>query len=182
MHGEVLNNEEIEVSNVVGYIDNKAENTIVIGAHFDHLGFGGFYPFQPNKGDIHNGADDNASGVSILLQLADILKSEKLNNNNILIISFTGEEKGLWGSSYCTNNPTVDLTKINCMINLDMLGRLDSVNTLAVYGVGTTEIFPKILDEVNSYNIKYIKKESGLDPSDHTSFYNKGIPVLHSEY
>ena len=130
-------------NNVMGYIDNNAETTIVIGAHYDHLGYGGEGSLHREKEKaIHNGADDNASGVAVLLNLADRLKvknskAEIKDNNNYLFIAFSGEEMGLLGSNYFSKNPTIDAQSINYMINMDMVGRMKADSTLAVYGVGT---------------------------------------------
>ncbi len=165
-------------TNVIGYIDNKADHTIIIGAHYDHLGYGAEGSlFRGEKKEIHNGADDNASGVAVLLNLAQKLKS-KNTNNNYLFITFSGEEMGLLGSNYYTKNPTTSNDKANFMINMDMVGRLKADSTLAVYGVGTSPIFKQTLKAHNN-RFKLVQKESGVGPSDHTSFYNVDIPVLH---
>lgn len=165
-------------TNVLGFIDNKADNTVIIGAHYDHLGYGAEGSlFRGKKKEIHNGADDNASGVAVLLNLAQKLKA-KNTNNNYLFITFSGEEMGLLGSNYYTKNPTIDNKKANYMINMDMVGRLKADSTLAVYGVGTSPIFKQTLQAHNN-RFKLVQKESGVGPSDHTSFYNSDIPVLH---
>ncbi|WCO01702.1 M28 family peptidase [Psychroserpens ponticola] len=165
-------------TNVIAFLNNKAENTIIIGAHYDHLGYGAEGSlFRGESQEIHNGADDNASGVAVLLNLAMTLK-EKNTGNNYLFMAFSGEEMGLLGSNYFTKNPTIDLSKANYMINMDMVGRLKQDSTLAVYGVGTSPILKHVVKANNSkFNI--IEKESGVGPSDHTSFYNSDIPVLH---
>jgi len=163
--------------NVIGYIDNKAENTVVIGAHYDHLGFGGEGSLYREGKAIHNGADDNASGVAVLLNIADKL-SVSNKNNNYLFIAFSGEEKGLLGSNYFVKNPTIDTKKVSYMINMDMVGRLNEEHTVAVHGVGTSPIFKQtILAHKDSLTIA--EHESGIGPSDHTSFYLADIPVLH---
>ncbi|MFC3879696.1 M28 family peptidase [Algoriphagus namhaensis] len=164
--------------NVVGFIDNKSENTIVIGAHFDHLGMGGQGSLHRGDSAIHNGADDNASGTAALLALAKILKFEK-HNSNFLFIAFSGEENGLWGSNYFVKNPTIDLETVNYMINMDMVGRLNEEKTLAINGVGTSPSFVPALDMVNADSLKLVTSESGVGPSDHTSFYLQDLPVLH---
>ena len=164
-------------TNVIGYIDNNAENTIIIGAHYDHLGYGAEGSLYRGEQAIHNGADDNASGVAVLLNLAQKLSTTN-TNNNYLFIAFSGEEMGLLGSNYFVKNPTIDTKKANYMINMDMVGRLKADSTLAVYGVGTSPILKQTLNANNS-NFKLIQKESGVGPSDHTSFYNADIPVLH---
>lgn len=163
--------------NVIGFIDNKSINTIVVGAHYDHLGFGGEGSlYKSDSLKIHNGADDNASGVSLMLDLAAKLKDN--NNNNYMFIAFSGEELGLLGSNFFVKNPTIDIKSINYMINMDMVGRLNNENTLAVYGLGTSPIFKQTIKS-NNKNFKIIENESGVGPSDHTSFYLNDIPVLH---
>jgi len=163
--------------NIVGYLDNKASQTVIIGAHYDHLGYGAEGSLHRGDTAIHNGADDNASGVAILLNLANRLK-DTLQQNNYLFISFSGEEMGLLGSNYFVKNATIDSSAMNYMINMDMVGRLKKDSTLAVYGVGTSPIFKQTLKAHNE-KFKLIEKESGVGPSDHTSFYLNNIPVLH---
>uniref|UniRef100_UPI004047A338 M28 family peptidase n=1 Tax=Algoriphagus sp. TaxID=1872435 RepID=UPI004047A338 len=164
--------------NVIGYLDKKAEKTIVIGAHFDHLGMGGQGSLHRGDSAIHNGADDNASGTAALLALAKIFQSESLKSN-ILFIAFSGEENGLWGSNYFVKNSTLDLKLVNYMINMDMVGRLNPEKSLAIHGVGTSPSFPSILDPINPDSLKLVPSESGVGPSDHTSFYLQDLPVLH---
>ncbi len=164
-------------TNVIGFLNNNAENTIVIGAHYDHLGYGAEGSLHRGEKAIHNGADDNASGVAVMLNLAQKLKG-KNTNNNYLFMAFSGEEMGLLGSNYFVKNPTIDTKKVNYMINMDMVGRLKADSTLAVYGVGTSPILKQTLKAHNE-SFKLIQKESGIGPSDHTSFYNADIPVLH---
>lgn len=168
--------------NVVGFIDNGANNTVILGAHFDHLGYGedGNSMMRTGEKLIHNGADDNASGTAALLELSRILKSSKAKNNNYLFIAFSGEELGLYGSKYFTEHPTIDLTRANYMINMDMVGRLsDSTKTVAVGGFGTSPTWSKVIvanDKKRAFNVKI--DSTGTGPSDHTSFYRKDIPVL----
>ena len=164
--------------NVLAFLDKKADKTIVIGAHFDHLGMGGQGSLHRGDSAIHNGADDNASGTAALLALAKIFKYETLKSN-ILFIAFSGEENGLWGSNYFVKNPTVDLKTVNYMINMDMVGRLNPEKSLAVHGVGTSPSFPPVLDPINADSLKLVPSESGVGPSDHTSFYLQDLPVLH---
>ncbi|TBN03982.1 M28 family peptidase [Hyunsoonleella flava] len=164
-------------TNVIGFLNNNAENTIVIGAHYDHLGYGAEGSLHRGEKAIHNGADDNASGIAVMLNLAEKLKG-KNTNNNYLFMAFSGEEMGLLGSNYFVKNPTIDTKKVNYMINMDMVGRLKADSTLAVYGVGTSPILKQTLKAHNE-SFKLIQKESGIGPSDHTSFYNADIPVLH---
>lgn len=164
--------------NVIALIDNPGDQLVIIGAHYDHLGYGGFSSLHRGDSAIHNGADDNASGVAAVLALATKL-SEMKTQHDVLLIAFSGEEKGLWGSNYFVKNPTVDLEKVNFMINMDMIGRLDSAKGIAIHGTGTTSNWPNIIDKANTEGLKVIMKESGVGPSDHTSFYLQDIPVLH---
>ncbi len=181
-HGEVAYTENSQDStitgtNVLGYIDNQAENTIIIGAHYDHLGYGGEGSLYKGEKAIHNGADDNASGVAVMLDLAGKLKGVN-TSNNYLFMAFSGEEMGLLGSNYFAKNPTIDSKAVSYMINMDMVGRLKQDSTLAVYGTGTSPIFKQVLSSHND-KFKLIENESGVGPSDHTSFYLIDIPVLH---
>jgi len=164
--------------NVAGLIDNGGEYTIVIGAHFDHLGYGSEGSLFRGEPTIHNGADDNASGTAAVIQLAKILKVKK-SNYNFLFLAFSGEENGLWGSNYFSKNSTVDLADVNYMINMDMVGRMNDEKTLAINGVGTSPSWNMSLDVANSDSLKLVKSESGVGPSDHTSFYLQDLPVLH---
>ena len=166
-------------TNVIGYLDQGGEKTVVIGAHFDHLGFGGEGSlYRDSIPAIHNGADDNASGVALLLYLAERLKTESAQTN-YLFIGFSGEEKGLLGSNYFVKNPTIDLSSVNLMVNMDMVGRLNEENTLAVHGVGTSPKFKQLLFANNNFDLTIAEHESGVGPSDHTSFYLMDLPVLH---
>lgn len=170
--------------NVIGFIDNKAKTTIVIGAHYDHLGFGGEGSLHRGEEKaIHNGADDNASGVAVMLNLASRLRikneqAEIKDENNYLFMAFSGEEMGLLGSNYFSKNPTIEAESINYMINMDMVGRMKADSTLAVYGTGTSPMFKQTLKS-NNDKFKLVENESGVGPSDHTSFYLIDIPVLH---
>ncbi len=167
-------------TNVMGYIDNKAAKTVVIGAHYDHLGTGGDGSlYREDETSIHNGADDNASGIAILLALAKTLKGEQSSNSNYLFIAFSGEEIGLLGSNYFVKNPTIDTQKVSYMINMDMVGRLNEENVLAVHGVGTSPRFKQVLFANNDQGLSISEFNSGVGPSDHTSFYLADIPVLH---
>lgn len=167
--------------NVVGYIDNGAATTVVLGAHFDHLGYGEDGNSRNTTADhaIHNGADDNASGTAALIELARILKQSRAKNNNYLFIAFSGEELGLFGSKYYVENPTIDLKKVDYMINMDMVGRLnDSTKVLTLGGIGTSPTWGEAIKTTNSQNFIFKYDSSGTGPSDHTSFYRKDIPVL----
>lgn len=168
-------------NNVVGYIDNGAETTVVLGAHYDHLGYGEDNNSMLRTGEklIHNGADDNASGTAALIELARMLKSSKLKKNNYLFIAFSGEELGLYGSKYFVENPTINIANINYMINMDMVGRMnDSSRTVTIGGYGTSPQWANVIvnKKKGAFNIRI--DSSGTGPSDHTSFYRKDIPVL----
>lgn len=166
--------------NVAGYINNGAAKTVILGAHYDHLGYGEDRNslFTGTTPQIHNGADDNASGTAALIEAAKMLKASKFKNSNYVLIAFSGEELGLYGSKYFTEHPTVDLTTVNYMINMDMVGRLsDSTRGLTIGGYGTSPAWGQLLTAKDKYfTIKFDSAGSG--PSDHTSFYRKDIPVL----
>jgi aminopeptidase YwaD len=172
--------------NVIGYIDNKAPNTVILGAHYDHLGLGedGNSREVEKKFQIHNGADDNASGTAALIELARLLNHSKAKSNNYLVIAFSGEELGLYGSKYFTEHPTIDISRVNYMINMDMVGRLnDSSHLLTVGGYGTSPAWGELYSlkgkkKLYNDNLQFRFDSSGTGPSDHTSFYLKNIPVL----
>ena len=161
--------------NVVGMIDNNAAYTVVIGAHYDHLGYGGSGSLYRGEPAIHNGADDNASGTAGLMELASYYAQARNERVNYLFIAFTAEEKGLLGSNYFVKNSPVPTEKMAYMINMDMIGRMDS-GKLVVNGVGTEERFASLANHACGLNL--IMKESGSGPSDHTSFYLSDVPVL----
>ena len=167
--------------NVVAFKNNKAKHTVIIGAHHDHLGFGEIKGSrEPESNAIHNGADDNASGTSALIELSKLLKKKKYKKFNYLFIAFSGEEMGLLGSKYFVENPTIDLDNATFMINMDMVGRLKE--TLLIYGTGTSPSWKDIINTISqdSSAIRKIKtSESGIGSSDHTSFYLDSIPSLH---
>ena len=163
--------------------DPKLKNEyIILGAHFDHLGMGG-----PGSGSraldtigIHHGADDNASGVAMMLELAKKFSNTKdSHKRSIICLAFTGEEEGLLGSKHFTDEPGIDLSKVNVMINLDMVGRLNETNSLQISGVGTAEGLKNLIySKSDTSIIKLTLSEEGYGPSDHSSFYGKNIPVL----
>lgn len=168
--------------NVVGYLPGATDTTMILGAHYDHLGWGGpSSRYLGKEKKIHYGADDNASGVSALLELARWAanKPEKLHHS-MLFISFSGEEAGLLGSSHYVRNWTIDHDKAMMMINMDMIGRLkDQEKGLAILGTGTCPDFKQYFDSLDVGNMKVVFKESGSGPSDHAAFYNDSIPSLH---
>jgi hypothetical protein len=176
-----IDNKKRTGHNVIGYINNNAPTTIVVGAHYDHLGYGEDHNslFAGTVPEIHNGADDNASGTGALIEVSKLLiGNKKIKNNNYLFIAFSGEELGLFGSKYFTENPTIDFSKINYMINMDMIGRLkDSTKGLNIGGYGTSPQWESLLTQKDPF-FNITKDSSGTGPSDHSSFYRKGIPVL----
>ncbi len=172
-----------EVLNVIAEIPGEgplADETIVIGAHYDHVGKGGSGSLAPGSTDVHNGADDNASGTVALLELARRLgaRSEK-PARRLVFIAFTGEEMGLLGSARYVKEPAYPLDKTVAMFNMDMVGRLQD-DKLTVFGAGTSGRWESELKRLNeSAKFQLTLKPEGLGPSDHQSFYLKKIPVLH---
>ena len=163
--------------NVLYALPQEKERWGVIGAHYDHLGYGDENSLFRGEPEIHNGADDNASGVAGMLELSERFAQSK-QNKSLLFAAFSGEEKGLWGSNQFCKSPTVPLESIDYMINFDMIGRLRG-DTLAVYGTGTSPRWMELLEECNDEGFIFVPSESGVGPSDHTSFYLEGIPALH---
>ena len=162
--------------NVIGLINNNAKNTIVIGAHLDHLGYNQDKHALDLNNFIHNGADDNASGTAALIEIAKSLVKKAPKNNNYLIIHFSGEELGLLGSKYWLEHPTYK-GSFNYMINLDMVGRYDTARKLTIGGFGTSSKWADILSKTPTTLLTHYDS-AGTGPSDHASFYRKDIPVL----
>ncbi len=166
-------------TNVVGFIDNGAPVTVVIGAHFDHLGYGEDHnSLAPNEKAVHNGADDNASGTAALLEVARLLKESKLKNANYAFVAFSGEELGLFGSKYFAGKGPVPMQQVNFMLNMDMVGRLSAEKGLQIGGYGTSPVWGEVVPDVVPKGLKVSYDSSGLGPSDHASFYLKNVPVL----
>lgn len=161
--------------NIIAFINNNAANTIIIGAHYDHLGYGEDKTALDTFHAIHNGADDNASGTAALLELARLLKEKSPVNNNYLLMHFSGEELGLLGSKYWLENPTVKVTP-NYMINMDMVGRYDTAHKLTVGGYGTSPVWNEVWKNLKTTLITKFDS-TGSGPSDHASFYRSNIPV-----
>jgi len=169
-----------QANNVIGFLDNGAIYTIVIGAHYDHLGIGtqGSSHDKEPQGKIHNGADDNASGVAGLLELARYFSKNKIKEPyNFLFIAFGAEELGLLGSRYFANNPTLPLEKINFMANMDMIGRYNAQRGVGIGGYGTSDSWPTVFKDVKG-SVKFFTDRAGSGGADHASFYAKKIPVL----
>ncbi len=205
---------QTDAYNVVGILEGKdavlKNEAIVIGAHYDHLGHGGAGSLAVNSTEIHHGADDNASGVSAMLELARQFAKSKDNKRTLIFIAFGGEEEGLLGSKFYVNNPVFPLAKTVAMINMDMVGRLNE-SKLTVGGIGTASEWKNLIERKNEiipladaksklnnfvqnppketyYRFNLQLNEDGFGPSDHSSFYGKQIPVLffftgtHSDY
>ncbi|HEV3085508.1 MAG TPA: M28 family peptidase [Gemmataceae bacterium] len=185
-----VNVERIRVpaKNVIGVLDGAgplANETVVIGAHYDHLGYGGFGSLARNAGRaIHHGADDNGSGTTALMELARRL-AQSSQGRRLVFIAFSGEERGLLGSAYYCKNPVFSLKDTVAMVNMDMVGRLrpdkedPSKDKLIVYGTGSAKSFDSLIDAVNArYGFKLKKIKTGMGPSDQQSFYEKHIPVF----
>jgi hypothetical protein len=185
--------------NVIGILEGSdpklKKEFIVIGAHYDHLGRGGEGSLAPRAGEIHHGADDNASGVAGVLELARIFLAERAEFKRTLVfIAFSGEEEGLLGSSFYVNHSVVPLASTVAMINMDMIGRLKD-NKLIVGGIGTAQGWREMITDANQHYIASMVQfgtprpttqdlftltlnEDGYGPSDHSSFYAKQVPVL----
>ncbi len=185
----------VEARNVAALIPGEhptlAREVVIVGAHYDHLGFGGDGSLDPDAAEVHNGADDNASGTAALMEVARLLQQPgNRPARSVLFLAFTGEEKGLWGSAHYVNEPLLPLENTVAMLNMDMVGRLRE-NTLTVYGTGTAEEWPDLLADLNENQQDPFVLASipdGFGPSDHSSFYGASIPVLmlftntHSDY
>lgn len=190
-----LNFIEARAANVIGAIRSGnrkyRDEYIVVGAHFDHIGMGGdgSGSRKPNENAVHPGADDNASGIAGLLELAQKLTAYKSRlKRSILLIGFDAEEKGLQGARHFTEHPTVDLANIITMINMDMIGRMKD-SSATVGGVGTSPVFKHLLDSLSrNRGVNLNMTLPGFGPSDHAAFYSRDVPVLfffsgfHNEY
>jgi Zn-dependent M28 family amino/carboxypeptidase len=169
--------------NVIGLLPGHdpglRNETVIVGAHYDHLGLGGFGSLDPDStGKVHNGADDNASGAAMLIHLAGRL-AQSPPARTVLFIAFSGEELGLLGSAHYVRQPVYPLSSTMAMINLDMVGRLRN-GRLIIYGAQTAKEFPALLDSLNWHAGFDLKAQGdGYGPSDQSSFYAAGRPVLH---
>jgi hypothetical protein len=175
---------ETTTRNVVAMLPGNDETLkdeyVVVGAHFDHLGMGG-----PGSGSraidtvaVHNGADDNASGVSAVIQLAEKLAGDKSNKRSVLFVAFGAEEMGLLGSKAFTMKPPVETDKMVTMFNFDMIGRLKEDNSLTISGTKTAEETEDLLNNLNpDFTLAFTGE--GIGPSDHASFYLQNIPVIY---
>ena len=174
----------VDTDNVIGILEGRgplAEETVIIGAHYDHVGMGGKGSLAPGTIAIHNGADDNASGTATMLAAAERLvrrMSNQPSHRRIVFIAFTGEELGLLGSKHYVKHPRFPIDQTVAMINLDMVGRLRD-NELTVYGTGSAEGFDALVEAGNAGpQFDLFKVATGYGPSDHQAFYEAGVPVL----
>ncbi len=179
-----INRTERTGNNIAAFIDNGAKYTVIIGAHYDHLGYGedGNSLMSNVKKEhlVHHGADDNASGTAAVLQVAAWVKQhpKKTSHFNYMFLNFSGEELGLFGSKAFVKDQGIDSAHVAYMINLDMVGRLnDSTHALELGGVGTSPSWAEVPGMAGS-DFKLSLDSSGIGPSDHSSFYSVGIPVL----
>lgn len=170
---------QADVNNVIGYWPGETDEYVVIGAHYDHLGLGDESSLAPDSvGEVHPGADDNASGTAGVIALAEAIAARGKQRRGTLFMAFAGEEIGLLGSKYWTDHPTKPLEDAVAMLNMDMIGRVDS-NKVYVGGAGTAKAFQQLLDvAVKDAPFEVAASQSGYGSSDHTSFTTKGIPVL----
>lgn len=178
---DVVRNEVADY-NVIGMLEGAdpllKNEVIIVGAHYDHLGRGGEGSLAPNSGDIHHGADDNASGTAGVLELARLFTAQKPKpKRTILFMAFGGEEEGLLGSSYYVNHPLLPLANTVAMINMDMIGRMKD-RRLVIGGVGTAKEWRDIMAADADKSFQLTLNEDGFGPSDHSSFYAKQVPVL----
>lgn len=165
--------------NVTAYLDNGAAYTIIIGAHYDHLGKGELFNGKYPLGEIHNGADDNASGVAGLLELArHYVSIGKKAPVNFLFIAFGGEEMGLQGSKYYVAHPVQPLDQATFMLNMDMIGRYNPERGVGIGGYGSAAEWPEVFRDVQQEGIRFFTDPAGKGASDHHNFYMKGVPVL----
>ncbi|HEX3006636.1 MAG TPA: M20/M25/M40 family metallo-hydrolase, partial [Bacteroidales bacterium] len=174
-----------KTKNIIGFVNStnaNAQGYVVVGAHYDHLGMGGQGSASRIQDTvaIHNGADDNASGVSVMLELAAKFVHEKDKlKYNLIFVAFGAEEMGIVGSKYFVEHPPVALQSVKAMVNLDMVGRLKEDTLLQVNGTGTSKEANDIINDINkNYSFKLRMASEGYGPSDHAAFYAKNIPVF----
>lgn len=191
-----LEKQKVDAHNVVAMIEGSDpalhEQYVVMGAHFDHLGMGGFGSGSrvPDTHAPHYGADDNASGVAAIIELARYFAlRDHAPERSLLFIAFDAEEMGLVGSRYFVNNSLVDLSRVTAMLNFDMIGRMRGNNMLTIGGTGTSLETQVLLDQLAAgHPLEFVYSQQGFGPSDHAAFYSKDIPVFfittgaHSDY
>ena len=170
--------EKTTTMNVVGMLPGQSDEIVVLGAHYDHLGMGGESSRAPDTVAVHYGADDNASGTAMLIEMVQKFSGTK-PESTLLFIAFGAEEMGLLGSRYFIDNPLMDKEKMKMMFNFDMVGRMKEDNSLSISGTGTAiETDSLIALGMDSTLFKISKSPGGTGPSDHSTFYSDGIPVL----
>lgn len=178
-----FSNNNITTDNVVGVVEGEgpnADQTIVIGGHYDHLGYGGYGSNAPGRREIHNGADDNATGTAGVLELARrFAEADKKPGRRLVFVAFSGEERGLLGSAYYVDNPLYPMENTVAMINYDMIGRLRN-DKVTIFGTGTAEMFDGALDKANDPEspLNLDKQASPFAGSDHMAFIRKEVPVM----
>lgn len=192
-----VNQVKVKTQNVVAFLEGSdpslKNEIIVIGAHYDHLGFGGpeSGSRMPDTIAVHNGADDNASGVAAIIEIAEKLAENKSNiKRSLLVVAFSAEEMGLLGSKYFVQNPAFDVAQFKAMVNLDMVGRMKDDNSILMAGVGTSIEGEGMLKELENIDttLHFGYSPDGYGPSDHAAFYAEGVPVFflstgaHEEY
>ena len=173
----------VDAYNVVARLPgtDAAADVVLMGAHFDHLGHGGEGSLAPDSREIHNGADDNASGAAGLLEIARRLREGPRPRGSVIFVAFGGEERGLLGSTHYVENPTVPLDRTRAMLNLDMVGRLEE-RPLTVFGMATAPEWEELVREANARVAAPLPLSlllDGFGPSDHAAFWARGVPVLH---
>jgi hypothetical protein len=189
IRGEVtIERQQTDADNIVGVLPGTGKSAdglaldrdvVILGAHYDHLGYGDSNSLAPGQHAIHHGADDNASGTAMLLEVARQLKAMGPFPRTVLFMAFAGEERGLLGSGHYTSNPLVPLKRTAAMVNLDMVGRLVD-DKLIIHGTGTGTGFDPLIDRLTeAAGFTVAKEPGGFGPSDHSSFYARKIPVLH---
>jgi hypothetical protein len=178
---------KIPVKNILGIVPGTGplgNQYVVVGAHYDHLGYGGRGSRAPGSKEIHHGADDNGSGTTAVMELARRFAGRKdRTGRSILFMTFSGEERGLLGSKYYAEHPLIPLADTAVMVNLDMVGRLrpdpdTKKEKLIAQGIGTSKEFDSLIDKLNKEDFTFSKVPAGTGPSDHDSFYRKKVPVL----
>ena len=192
-----VNQVKVNTHNVLGFLEGAdpvlKDEIIVIGAHYDHLGFGGPQSGSrmPDTNAVHNGADDNASGVAAIIEILEKLAAHKKEmKRSVLVVAFSAEEMGLLGSKYFVNHPSFELSQLKAMINLDMVGRMKDDHGVLLAGVGTSKEGASLLKELESVDtsLNFGYSPDGYGPSDHAAFYAENVPVFflstgaHDEY
>ncbi|MDQ7779411.1 MAG: M28 family peptidase [Planctomycetota bacterium] len=171
------NSGPVTAYNVIGFVNNNAERTAIIGAHYDHIGMGGKSSRSPGRHEVHNGADDNASGVAALLELATLAVHSKSQKNNYVFAAFSGHEQGLYGAEHFVKSNVCDMTKVVCMLNLDMVGRLDvSTRRLVVAGTSTSATLEETIAGLEFEGLDVVCRD--LSRGDHAPFIAAKVPTL----